>query len=399
MIVETEVRPDLQEWVLPKELDPSDSGEQTLIERGYNPEFEAQRARLLYQALGEEGLRIAKYEQVNNREAYIREFLEDEPLSRPRIYWHYGDELYSYPHRHDLMKVSTGIDEDERDGKTLEGFKQYEQLVTDGLQQNDVVMWYSPAGPGGDVEPFNKLFYEAGRLYIAFKLSDDSSVHFDIKVQEGENIQFPIRDALRDYSGSNETDLYVYLQNPFLIDSQTFFHNRLDPSTPLYMSRRKSDDAQLHTWGEVLQEMRAALKYVSLDRETPALRNAQDIAHDEMYSLMNSQAIDQGYREDIWFFADENGLDEVMLYGCSTTSIVGMERQDPTQNTSTQFSTAARLTDAKNITSVEGDSHKNQDRILCCKCPYCNKQVEAHIKDGKITCPSCKVTVEWQDEE
>jgi len=34
-------------------------------------------------------------------------------------------------------------------------------------------------------------------------------------------------------------------------------------------------------------------------------------------------------------------------------------------------------------------------RILCCTCPYCNKQVEAEIYGGKIHCPKCNAEAPW----
>lgn len=38
------------------------------------------------------------------------------------------------------------------------------------------------------------------------------------------------------------------------------------------------------------------------------------------------------------------------------------------------------------------------ERVLCCTCPFCKKEVEATIADGRIACPNCKKTASWKDE-
>jgi len=385
MLAETNVRTDLQQWILPQtEVISPEDGVQALVERGYNPEHEAARARLLYQELADVGLQIAKYEQVNNREAYRREFLEDEPVSRPRIYWHFGGEMYSYPLQHDLVKVSSGIHPDERDGMTLSGFQKYEQIVAEEPSSPDnITLWYSPAGPGGAVAPFNKLHYEAGRLYAAFKLTENSSVHFDIKIQEGDDLYFPIKDALSGLSGRSETDLYRYLQDPFTIASIDTLERGIDTAKPVYVSRRKSTDAETHTWGEVMKQIKAARQYVALDGATPALDQSRKVTSDEARYLSDSSRINRSYWGEIQQFGDERGLEYVMLYGCSTTSVVGLRRYDPAANHATQFSSEARLSDVTSSTSEAMDNDHSDGKIAC---PSCKKEVSYKKEDGMVYC-------------
>lgn len=38
-------------------------------------------------------------------------------------------------------------------------------------------------------------------------------------------------------------------------------------------------------------------------------------------------------------------------------------------------------------------------KILCCTCPFCNKQVKAEIYDGRIHCPECGESREWKEEQ
>ena len=38
-----------------------------------------------------------------------------------------------------------------------------------------------------------------------------------------------------------------------------------------------------------------------------------------------------------------------------------------------------------------------KERMLCCTCPFCKKEVEAKIAKGKIECPNCKKSAKWED--
>jgi len=38
-----------------------------------------------------------------------------------------------------------------------------------------------------------------------------------------------------------------------------------------------------------------------------------------------------------------------------------------------------------------------KEKILCCTCPFCKKEVEAKIAKGKITCPECSKSASWND--
>lgn len=38
-----------------------------------------------------------------------------------------------------------------------------------------------------------------------------------------------------------------------------------------------------------------------------------------------------------------------------------------------------------------------KERILCCTCPFCKKEVEAKISKGRIECPECRKSAKWED--
>lgn len=50
------------------------------------------------------------------------------------------------------------------------------------------------------------------------------------------------------------------------------------------------------------------------------------------------------------------------------------------------------------VTSVESITERSaftSSEILCCTCPFCNKEVEAVISGGRITCPKCNESAPW----
>lgn len=38
-----------------------------------------------------------------------------------------------------------------------------------------------------------------------------------------------------------------------------------------------------------------------------------------------------------------------------------------------------------------------KERVLCCTCPFCKREVEAKIARGRIECPNCKKSAKWND--
>jgi len=42
-------------------------------------------------------------------------------------------------------------------------------------------------------------------------------------------------------------------------------------------------------------------------------------------------------------------------------------------------------------------SEASDSKVLCCTCPFCKKQVEATISNGKISCPECNASADWSE--
>jgi hypothetical protein len=47
------------------------------------------------------------------------------------------------------------------------------------------------------------------------------------------------------------------------------------------------------------------------------------------------------------------------------------------------------------VVSLFGNETSLSSDTLCCTCPFCNKEVEAVISEGKISCPNCKKSATW----
>jgi hypothetical protein len=171
-----------------------------LAEYGFAPGPQAKRAQSLKEVLGTEGLQIAVLEKKQNEKAYFNEFILDNALSDPRTYYSYDKELYSYPKKNTILRIKDQIHRGERDGATLDGFSKYESLIHDD-SDNEVHIWYSPAGKAGTQPPFDRIMFESGRMYVAFRGVNNTSTHFDFKVQENIENSFPILDVLNNLSG------------------------------------------------------------------------------------------------------------------------------------------------------------------------------------------------------
>ncbi len=360
---------------------PEINGLDRLVDYGYNPEHEANRARALYDELGDIGLQIAQQEQKNNREFYSREFMEDEPVSFPRTYYSFDNKLHSYPLPHQLTSVENGIHPGERDGMTIEGFDRYQKLIAPNGGDN-VVVWYSHAGPAGTSEEFKNLYYESGRLYIGVKKDDIASVHIDVKIQEGDSAHFPILDLLNKISGVNTDNLAYYLRNPFTLSTEQELFDRLsqlntDERRVVYVSRRtEANKMQAHTLAQIIDQLHGALT----THEIEDLSESAPSQEVDWQSLFDTRAIDRRYRGDHRRFMDQQGIDSLVLYGCSTTSVISGPLGDFFASTMTNLKTGF-------ATSSRIDFSQGEKKLPCVKCPFCKHQVDAIIKNNRIHCP------------
>ncbi len=355
-----------------------------------------------YQKVGTlAGTRLAEYELEQNLKSYEREFLMDEALSLPHTYHHLNGELYSQPIPHPLFNIKNQIDRREREGLTLEGFTRFENLVV-AAKPDSVTVWYSPDGPSG----FEGIHYDSGRLYVNFKTSVDSSVNFDLKVHP----RFPIvpllgaiheqTDGIHPYFDSPESGKKYYLTHPIKtnMDVNDFFHfmNQRDPeeTTPLYISRRNSQEPMLRSLLDAVEEMKQMLEYQNTHGTDFVFESSGDKT---THALMKQEDLMRRYMAVIDPYVKQNN-GTYTLYGCSTTSTVNdhdmahLIGQHSIDSLISLYSTERRmLTDNPDIFKQQ------QETQTSFPCPKCGEPIP--YGKGYAQCPHCGITKEQYAKE
>lgn len=322
------------------------------------------------------GSSLAETELQDNLMSYRHEFLEDRFVSRPHAYYLIGGEFYSRPIKHYLFNLKSGINPQERDGVTLDGFKKFEGLAA-AANKNQVVAWYSPEGDSG----LNTVF-GAGRIYLSFKVDESLTMNFDIKLHP----KFQALSFLDGLSGKQSNgDKFYYLKNPFLLpmsSDQLFPSSFTDES--IYVERRHSENASVRSINEAIEEIKR--EYYASTRVSQIL----DYSHDKKTTqIMTEQDIMNRYVKLMLPFSQKG---KVILYGCSGDSSVSKSeleiilsgksfideviKQDQIfNNTHSIFSTSSRIS--------------KEDSFPC---PNCG--VNIPVGQGIVKCPSCQITKE-----
>lgn len=395
---------------------------------GIDTRAQAKRARLLIDTLGTLGGYIALKEKQDYERGYYHEFILDEPVGLPHAYYQYDGKLYSYPLKHNLVKIDNGvsIDPRERNGRTLRGFQRFEQVIA--KPENQVAVWYSPSGKAGDEGPFGEITFDSGRLYISLKQDTEESIHFDIKVQEE---LFPVKELLDFLAGRNggQIDLFDYLDKPFGITNMNEFLFKLQTfpeyiehfsSLPVYVSRRNDKDRQTHDWPDIVaqiydrinnpharstpvfnpQRLTSLFEFEHLNRDRFINNLTIPVISEGLTELTDERVITAGYVSMMRQFMHDTGRNELHLYGCSATNTVNrndlgvvdvissIQGEQNFISTPSIYSTAHRT---GNVAETTGT------RILECECPNnkCgsrnegNGKTKAVIENGTITCKVC----------
>ncbi|PIZ00881.1 hypothetical protein COY62_00800, partial [bacterium (Candidatus Howlettbacteria) CG_4_10_14_0_8_um_filter_40_9] len=340
------------------------------------------------------GNNLAELEVRRNLIAYEREFLQDEALSSPHIYHHLRSSLYSSPHEHDLFKITSQIDPRERTGETLSGFKIFESQIINS-SPNQVAIWYSPDGPSG----FEGVNFDSGRLYLSIRGSDDSSKHFDIKVQPN----FPILPLLgtiqeraeggRARFDSSEVGKRYFLTHPIQtgLDQKAFLswleQYSLSETVPIYTSRRDSKNPDIRSLHSIVQELQSAINQRRQFDTTAEQATDMHIDPEKESNLLKRyMAVIQTYVNQ-----SENG--QVILYGCSTTSTVDQaDIVAITAGHSLDALMSLYSTDHRLGTNFGFQQLGIKTPSLYFPCPKCGTAIPSG--EGRTQCPntSCGVT-------
>ena len=343
---------------------------------------------------------LAEYEGDRNLKAYRREFLMDEAVSLPNIYYLRNNQLYSRPIEHPLFNIAGQIDDRERNGSTLEGFKRYEtQIVNAPL--DSVGIWYSPDGPSG----FEGIHFDSGRLYFSFKTAENRSTHFDMKVRP----EFPILSLLGDIQeqadgthprfDSPEIGKMYYLTHPIqtplgVNEFFAYMEQYADKeNAPIYISRRNLKNPEIRTLSSTMHEMKKILE----EQGEKRIQIFEPVGDKTITSFMRKEDLMRRYLAVIQPYVEKNN-GFYTLYGCSTTSTVSSEdvqgiiAQDSVDSVISLHSTQRRLLTNDNKNPLAKETQSNSF-----PCPKCHQPIPSG--EGRTQCPHCGVTKQQHAKE
>ncbi len=343
---------------------------------------------------------LAEYEGKRNLEAYRREFLMDEAVALPQTYHFIRGELYSQPKDHPLFNIKNQIDDRERGGATLVGFKKYETQIANA-PLDSVGVWYSPDGASG----FEGIHFDAGRLYFSFKTAENQSTHFDIKVR----LEFPILSLLGDIQeqtngthprfDSPEVGKMYYLTHPIqtsmgVNEFFAYMKQYADKENNLiYISRRNSKNPEIRTLSSTMCEMKKMLEKQG-EKRTQIF---EPVGDKTTTAMMKEDDLMRRYLAVIQPYVEKNN-GTYTLYGCSTTSTVssediqGLIAQNSLENVVSLHSTQRRLLTNENKNPLSREIQNNSF-----PCPKCHQSIPSG--EGKTSCPHCGITKEKYAEE
>ncbi len=390
---------------------------QQYIEFGFNSSFETKRLRSLSNRFGLLGFDIGRFEHERNTNAYKREFLDDKPFSSPMVYWvSPAGKLNTQFYSDSLFSIDQGINPQERDGKSLAGFLELENLINKISKEtldDRVVFWYSPPGPAGSKPPFDEINYDSGRIYLSIVSNNNIAINFDIKVLE-EN--FPILELLNSLSGKKYNQSRQYLTDPF--DSNmnfqqfVYFINKSPYGDKiLYLSKRFSEESQEHRLKDIIFNISnelftnsvgdqiKKLDFLSYRMKHFVYQPVGDMTTNAMEKYTTAFASTY-----YWMLVQEakknNG--QVVLYGCSTSGkrIIGesgfneiIESTGFNSIFDTGFRTSqnSKVEDYKNDPNLCKCGKPDKAHFHCLKDLGNNKKCEHAIivGEGTAVCPDC----------
>lgn len=373
-----------------------ENGHETFITLGVDPYKESERYRQVFVISPQ----LAEREALRNKNAYVREFLQDIPVSLAHSYYLKQGELHSENYQHPLFSVKKQIDRRERSGDTYKGFEKFETLIREQKGQENVVLWYSHAGDAGNEPPFNRINYDSGRLYFCFTGQDNHSIHIDIKINESrlpiEKILYQLEKVVSPYVKPKQTK--EYLTHPFAMNmgaeeviavlrnigyQQTVREYTLRNSIA-YVSQRDSKEPTPLTYSDIIGEIEKQLWTYYPPKEIPIspFPSSIDFLGGQRQRPQTPEEIRQGYIDIIKPYVLKNG--KVTLYGCSTTSTVdGSLFTDPikaaveiTQSLGNPYATMSR------VVSSGIQILKEPERYGKYFCPKCGGEMPGELRHG-----------------
>lgn len=241
--------------------------------------------------------------------------------------------------------VENSIDKDSYLGRLeLKAFQRIQEWSI--LNDSGVAVWFSPPYPGR---------YPVSKIIMS-----------EISESDGTKVLFN-RGVVLD----RDADTLVRLANG-LVGEDYFTEPEVLRETPVFPNQD-----EFGRWFEDLTTYTSQVEMIKSNRDI-LIKSDTYVQISQLRSTYPVYERNRAY-EDLRRVADSQGLIGEYVGSCPTLAMTGL---------STPFEKF-----------LNHSSPMGEKRILCCTCPFCNKQVEAEIFDGKIHCPApprgCGKSVSW----
>ncbi len=291
----------------------------------------------------------------------------------PRLFARYGNSLYLYE---DI------VDAGEREGVVVKSIRLVEEaLVKAG--NTDKVIFVSPAGWTGLSDPechkdaYVYIFGKQESLALRTKMDHSQSVELLSKLA-GENLGMDANLTEKDRIKGIMTKVVVVPDAKFE-DIATKIREVLN------LDIVWEDDNGGRTYAEMLESIRNRGRIVDLgDRVERLIKEFE------------------GYLLGVGLHDFNDKLIEEITHriGRIVLEIELAQNNDLKKSQASEmekYKIAHELLAARSGCSHAPNRKKNsvEQKILCCTCPFCGKQVDAIIKDGMIICPKCHRKRSW----
>lgn len=348
-----------------------------IAKKGFNPA----EADLLNKIDSHE---VKKRYLQRNLETTINHVFEDSVVSFANCYrLNSKGEIVTHPDN-----VVVDIDPDERGGLYSFGLTS----AVDGALRNpnQVVLLYSPPGPVVfDNNPENKFCevkpYTIGQLYIMH--SDNSGIVHNVAVSispEAEDWVEKLMPGVYKNAVQQQdviSAIKSFITSPVLLstDIDMFLNHTWNNNNRLIYKNKDGVEFSLAQTLDLVKK--------SLSGELPQSHIVKELMQQIDIRSATPQQIGAIYDTLAQRYMAANGLETMKLGGsCGGTELTrDLLLGFSLSNLASDFRMLTQGGIARLFKTIEGI-----EKILHCTCPFCNKEVDAQIKNGHIRCPECK---------
>lgn len=301
-----------------------------------------------------------------SRDNYTAEVVTDEPLPQTR---YLIDDL-----------TESGMDEREREGEFIEGFKTMKSLL-DRFPGN-IILWYSPAGPAAfehhPDNPYSSMRFDYGQLYVQYKDVEEKPA-LALKVTNDDLIAH-LMPRVHEFAKRQKTEegqIKHYLINPINtgLSVDEFFNH---PWRDLHTYTNKYNET--FSFHQILNMMRDRFAVSSAKTIDPEIWH---MAHGDLTESAITRMYMQAVNNEFLKRFDEFGEERLVLRGSCGGGTVTRSFIESVLGITNIFSTEYRA-----VTSGESDLYYEDYA-----CPNCGYMLSGESKTDQSswrdTCDHC----------